>query len=641
MKAPFQVYGFPLGRLDPDMAARADMKAYYQGGAEVLNMLPRALGGLDRRPGFTMRAEIPEAATGFRLAPFEAGTAARYLMVFLPGLIRLFHDGEQVHEISPTPWDAAKLAGLAWTQSQDTMLLLHKLVATRKLFRQGSHTSWTFDTVSFKNPPSWQWGADTAGTVTPSAKTGSATMTSSSADFAAPVDIGWTVRLPTGHGIITAKASDLVVTVDIKDELKDTNAVQPGDWSVEEPAWSDARGWPSVGTFRQGRLHLFGTTALAANGWCSRVNAPFDFFGSDEALADEAADLSCEDDGVNAAVGCISASRLIVTTTGGPFAVPQSPTTPENYDAERIARVKCSAIPPVEADGVVAFVSAGDDDLHQSIYELVYEEASESRFLCSDLALFSATTINAPVAMSARRGSGSNTAQYMYVVNGDGTMAVLHSRRAEKVTAWALWRTDGDFLDVAVVGNTVYVVTKRIIAGTTRYFLETLDEAALGDCSIRQTAEIPTATWTGLGLFDGHAVRVVADGAVAGTFTVAAGTITLDAPAASIEVALPFSWVVETMPVEAQLADGTLVGTMARVWKWAVHVQNAGTFRVNGRLVEHRRLDTARFDQAPTLKAGVIEGKDLGWSKSKPIRVEGDDLQPATILKVVAFLSAA
>ncbi|MBC7907418.1 MAG: hypothetical protein H7Y60_11830 [Rhodospirillaceae bacterium] len=639
-KATSAVYGFAFGRLDPDMAARGDMKAYYQGGSEILNMQPRALGGLDRRPGWTVLAEVADIAGGFRMAAFEAGTEARYVVVFVPNEMQLFHDGVKVHTITGTPWDASHLPGLSWTQSQDTMLVFHKQVQTRKLFRQGSHVSWSFGLAEFTNPPSWQFGANTTGIASPGGTKGSITVTSSASDFASAA-VGWTVSLPTGHGVITAKASDTSVTITVKDELKNTDTAAPGDWSVEEPAWSATRGWPSVGTFRQGRLHLFGTTALSGNGWCSRSNQFFDFHGTDEALADEAADLSCDDDGVNAVVGCMSSARLIVTTTGGPFSVPESPTTPENYDAERVARIKCAPIPPAEVDGVVTFVSSGEDGAHQSVYEMVFESAVDSRFACNDLALFSATTLRRPIAMAARRGKGDNTAQYLYVVNSDGTMALLHSRRAEKVTAWTLWDTAGSFLDTCVSGNTVYAMTRRTIAGGTRYFFEKLDEAALGDCSIRKTAEAPQSVWTGFDLLEAHPVRVVADGAVAGTYTVTDGTITLPFEASSVEAALRFSWVVETMPVEAQLADGTLVGEKSRIWKWVVKVMKTGTLRVNRRLIEHRRLGQAAFDQAPTLYTGEVNGKDLGWGKAKPIRMEGDDLQPATILSVTAFLSAA
>lgn len=642
-KAISQVFGFAYGRLDPDLVARHDLKAYYQGAQEALNVVPRALTGLDRRPGLTWQAFLPEAADGFRWAAFEAGTNGRFMVLFLPGKLLIRKDGlTQVYSNETVPWNAGHLPSLYWTQSADTMFIFAEGVTPWRLQRQGDDATWLLEAATWTNPPSWQFGADTTGTLTPGAKTGSATFTSSAGDFAAAA-AGWTVRTSTGHGIITAKASSNSVTVDIKDALDNTDTVPAGEWSVEEPAWSPARGYPSVGTLREGRLHLGNTTALPNHLWCTRSGKYFDFFGTDKALDDEAADLAFDDDEANLLYGLISADRLIAITSGGPWSVPDSPTTPDNYYGRRVARLKCARGRPAELDGSVVFVSSGDDDAHQSLFELVYDEGSESRFICSDLALYSATTLRSPNPQEVvtRRGSATNTANYLYVPNrADGTLAMLHSRRSEKVTAWTLWQTQGEFLGALVLGNAVFFLVKRVIAATTRYCLEKLDEAALADCSRRASSETPQTTWTGFDHLEGQDVRVVADGGVVGTFTITGGTLTLDEPARQVEAGLRFSWAVQTMPAEAQLADGTLVGAKSRVWKAVVQVLETGALSINGRLIEHRRMGVAQFDAAPPLYTGEIQIRQLGWGHRQPVTIAGDDLVPASVLSVTIFLSA-
>jgi len=643
-KAVSQVFGFAFGRLDPDLVARTDLTAYYQGAREALNVVPRALTGLDRRPGLTFQSFMPEAANGFRWAAFEAGTNGRFMVMFLPGVLRIRKDGlTQVYENDAVPWTADHLPTLYWTQSADTMFIFAEGLAPYRLQRQGSDTAWLLEQANWTNPPSWQFGADTAGTLTVSAKSGSGvTFTSSAADFAS-AGIGWTVRTPTGHGVITAKASATSVTVDIKDPLDNTDAVPAGEWSVEEPAWSETRGYPCVGTLREGRLHLGNTAALPNHLWCTRAGKYFDFHGTDEANDDEAADLAFDDDEANLLYGLISADRLIAITSGGPWSVPDSPTTPANYYGRRIARLKCARGRPAELDGSVVFVSSDDDGAHQSLFELVYDEGSESRFICSDLALYSATALRSPNPQEvvSRRGSASNTASYLYVPNReDGTLAVLHSRRSQKVTAWTLWQTAGQFLGCLTLGNAVFFMVRRTIGGVERYCLEKLDEDALADCSKRARSDTPQTVWTGFDHLEGQAVRLVADGGVAGTVTVTDGTITLPEPAREIEAGFSFSWVIETMPAEAQLADGTLIGAKSRVWKAVVQVQDTGTLTINGRRIEHRRMGVARFDAAPTLYTGEIQIRQLGWGARQPIRITGDDLVPASVLSVTIFLSA-
>ncbi|MBR9970810.1 hypothetical protein [Magnetospirillum sulfuroxidans] len=639
-----QVFGFAYGRLDPDLVARSDLKAYYQGAAEALNVVPRSLTGLDRRPGLTWQAFLPEAASGFRWAAFEAGTNGRFMALFLPGILRIRKDGmTQVYENATVPWTADKLATLYWTQSADTMFIFAEGLSPYRLQRQGADTTWLLEQANWVNPPSWQFGADTTGTLTPGAKSGSGvTFSSSAGDFAA-ASTGWTVRTATGHGVITAKASSNSVTVDIKDPLENTDTVAAGEWSVEEPAWGAARGYPSVGTLREGRLHLGNSAGLPNHLWCTKAGKYFDFFGTDEANDDEAADLAFDDDEANLLYGLISADRLIAITSGGPWSVPDSPTTPNNYYARRIARLKCARGRPTELDGSVVFVSSDDDGAHQSLFELVYDEGSESRFICADLALYAATILRSPNPQEivSRRGSATNTANYLYVPNrADGTLAVLHSRRSEKVTAWTLWQTEGEFLGALSLGNAVFFMVKRVIGGTLRYCLEKLDEAALADCSKTATSVPAQTTWTGFDHLEGHAVRVVADGAVAGTFTVTDGAIILPDPASKIEAGLRFAWEVKTMPAEAQLADGTLVGAKSRVWKAVVQVLETGALAINGRLIEHRRMGVSQLDAAPPLFTGEIQVRQLGWGSRQPIRISGDDLVPASILSVTIFLSA-
>lgn len=636
-----QVFGFAYGRLDPDLAARHDLKAYYQGAAEARNVHPRALTGLDRRPGLPFVAFQPEAANGFRWAPFEAGANGQFIILFLDEVIRIFRDGtDLVHEITATPWTSAHMPSLDWTQNADTMFIFAEGVANWRLQRQGSDTSWLLEEITYTNAPSWQFGANTTGTLTPGAKTGSAvTFSSSAADFAGAA-VGWTVRTPTGHGVITAIASSTSVTVNIKDDLSSTDTVAAGDWSVEEPAWSASRGYPCVGTLREGRLHLGNSTALPNHQWCTAAGQYFDFKVTDEALDDESADLSYDDDSANLLYGLISADRLIAVTSGGPWSVPESPTTPANYYARRISRIRTARVRPVEVDGSVLFVSSGENGAHQSVFEVIYDEGTESRFICSDTALYSASTLRGPVRMASRRGTATNTANYLYAVNADGTLAVLHSRRSEKVTAWTLWDTNGEFKDVLVLGNAVFFMVKRVIGGVERWCMERLDETALADCSITLSAETAQTTWTGLDHLEGQAVRVLADGAVAGTFTVTDGAITLAEPASAIHAGFRFSWEVKTMPAEAQLADGTLVGAKSRVWKWVVQVKDTGSLTINNRLIEHRRAGIDAFDAAPPTYTGEIMGRNFGWGSRQPITMSGDDLVPASILSVTIYLSA-
>lgn len=629
-----QIYGFPYGQLDPEFVARRDLKSYYLAGQTVLNMAPRAAGGLDRRPGLAYIAEITAAATGIRLASFERNAETFYLIAFVAGAALIYRDGQYKATVT-LPYSAAEIAALDWTQSWDTMLLFHPAHQPRKLMWGGDDATWTLAAVSFTNPPTRQYGADTTGKATPSGKTGAVTITSTASDFATAI-VGMVVHLPNGHGTITAKASDTSVTVQTNDEFKNTDGAEAGDWSIEDTVWSDARGWPETGRF-DGNGRLFLGSANSVFG--SRPGQYFDLLTTSDSLDDDAVDVALDDDQANQIRSIFNADHLIVLTSGGPFSVPDAPVTPKNFYLKRVNRTKAAKIRPVEVDGVVAFVSDGADGAYMSVFELAPEPAADSRYSCRDLAMMASTVLKRPVDMAARRGTGTNSANYLFCVNDDGTIGVLHSRREQQVTAWTPWVTDGHVLAVTVVGNTAIFVVRRVIAGATRYFIERLDPDHLGDCSVRQTSVTAKTGWTGLDHLDGHAVRVVADGAVVGTVTVAGGAIALPHAASMVEVGLPFAWKVEPMPVEAQLADGTLVGTRARIWKVVAQVQATGEIWIDGKRVELRRFGTDRFDTAPPRFTGEIPVRLLGRRKTRTIAFEGFDMVPATLLSVTLFVS--
>lgn len=157
-KVPVQTHSFTSGLLDPEMKGRLDLKAYYSGCALLTNMLPRQLGGQDRRPGTAFVAEITAAANGCRLACFEKSSELRYLLVFLDAAVKIYFEDALVATVT-LPYTAAQLSGLDWDQELDTMLLVHNDVKYRKLVRQGSHADWAVSELAPTNIPTYDFGS--------------------------------------------------------------------------------------------------------------------------------------------------------------------------------------------------------------------------------------------------------------------------------------------------------------------------------------------------------------------------------------------------------------------------------------------------------------------------------------------------
>ena len=63
----------------------------------------------------------------------------------------------------------------------------------------------------------------------------------------------------------------------------------------------------------------------------------------------------------------------------------------------------------------------------------------EEAYNANPLSIMAPHLINAPVSIGVQRGSTGDEANYVYVVNGDGTMAVLNTLRSESILAWTSW----------------------------------------------------------------------------------------------------------------------------------------------------------------------------------------------------------
>lgn len=178
---------FTAGELSPRLSGRADLKYYYSGCKELTNMIVWPHGGITKRPGtyYISTAASPTKAT--RLIPFEYSTTQAYIIELSDYKFRFYMEGGIIVSSGTTPYyisspyAAADLSKIRYVQSADVMYIVHPDYAPRKLTRTG-HTNWTLTTVNFENGPFLELNT-TDITITPSATTGTATLTASEGIF--------------------------------------------------------------------------------------------------------------------------------------------------------------------------------------------------------------------------------------------------------------------------------------------------------------------------------------------------------------------------------------------------------------------------------------------------------------------------
>lgn len=590
--------GYPAwvgGEVARTVRSRVDQDIYFKALLLGRNCYTSPQGWLLGREGLQFIDHTPNGGP-VRLVSFEFGDPGTgvqsYLLEFSEKRMRVFKGDVVVADYDNT--DDADLDKLTYavvdtmgfTASADTLILSHVSMQPLRITRT-SDTTWTFAPITFKEIPTYAYDGVTvtnpAFTLTPSATGGEITLTASGSVFVAG-DVGQYVVVNRGLVRITGYTSGTVVDGLVVSDLSASTAAASGKWDLErgyEPVWSNTRGWPAHVSFFRSRLYLAGG-ARPQTMWVSKVG---DFFNLDQGNAedDDGFEFTLDDDGVNAIINVYPGRTLQVFTTGGEFFIRTSttkPITPKNVVdlVERASRHGSERVRPVQLDGATLYVELDGAVLRDYIYDDVQQSyTSEAR---SDLADH---LIRVPVDMAVRQARGHLPFDHVFLVNADGSVAVMNSKRDPKVdfSAWNSWDTSGLYERVAVVNKEVYFVIQRVLESGTVRSIEKLNPEHFLDYSKKATSVSATASWTGFTHLADETVYVRGDGfnlqysAVNGD-----GDFTSLDPVENVEAGLEFKPRLVPMPPDIDIGGKTMTGDWRKI-VWAnILVENCDEIMV-------------------------------------------------------------
>ncbi len=609
---------FSAGELSSRLAGRVDLAAYRNGARRLRNVTIHATGGLSRRPGLRFIEASPGPG---RLAAFEFNTEETYLLLFTDRALRIYRSGTRVALVA-APWREADLAQLNWTQTADTMLVVHPDYRPQTLSR---------DAQSVWSIAPWQWAeragrleqpyhrfAAPATTLTPSGVSGRITITAS-ADVFDAADAGQRLRIDKDEVKIAAVASATEAAADVVGTLDSAEAT--AKWL--EPAFSPRRGWPVSVVFHQDRLVIGGGRSLPDRLWLSRSGAFFDF-DTGTGLDDEAIAFPLLSDQANAVRAVVSGRHLQVFTSGAEWTVSGDPLTPASIQLRRQTRIGSPAdrAPrPVDVEGATLFLARNGRELR----EFLFADA-ELAYRAQDLALLSGHLFAGPLELA-----WDGAARRLLVVMSGGAIAALTAWRAEGVHAWTQLETTGAFRSAAVAGGAAYVLVER----DGGYSIECFDDTLGVDGGIAGAAGNPTPSWGGLAHLEGRRVTAIADGEAVAGLEVSGGRILLDAPAHAVQAGLPFAHEVEPLAPDTGVARGAIQGMAHRAVRVVLRLDRSRALRCDtGFGLNRTALGARPFTGDVSLGAG-------GWRRggAKPLwRIEDESPLPFHLLSAATEL---
>lgn len=238
------------------------------------------------------------------------------------------------------------------------------------------------------------------------------------------------------------------------------------------------------------------------------------------------------------------------------------------------------------------------------------------------------STYDSPVAQTLTPGTGATTLGTTGVTFTAGGAAFVSG----DVGRYIRYRYAGDDGYVTALARITGYTSSTVVTATIERAFPSTSAIASGGWALTVT------TIRGLNHLEGKVVSVLADGAVHPQCRVTGGAISLDNGAAVVQVGLPITADLQTLPLAMQIDNGFGQGRYKNVNKAWIRVYRSSGIFVGpsaSELVEAKQRTTEDYGQPPTLKSEEIQVMlTPTWADSGQVYIRQADPLPLTIVSL-------
>ncbi|SNR91361.1 hypothetical protein SAMN04488503_1878 [Humidesulfovibrio mexicanus] len=701
---PVLLTNFTSGELSPRLAGRVDVSKYFNGCQSLVNFLAQPHGGVVRRGGMRFVARSASGAGKSLLVPYEDASGSAWVLEFSQdaqgeGTVRFFTGGGLALGADgaalglATPYTAARLDGMRWTQDGGDLLLCHPEVAPRVLSR--TEAGFALAEMSFTSRPE-VWGEGNWPALcclhedrlvlaaTPKqpyslwfSRTGAhrdfrlATrevpledwddfeITDGNGDTLSDGRPGDTVLLLAGDGFSKGDAVSGVMPDGTLCYYRYTGAR-----TVKASLSSSLRMALAATPSASGEIESVRDAAGALRADC------WEQFSIGQRIEADAGDDPLDDDAVEITLSAprggrirflAPRDRLWIGASGGEWTVSGSslntPVTPGGVKANREGTVGAAQGDPCQAGPAILFVQRSGKKVREMAYRL-----DSDAYASRDLTLLAAHLGEPGIIQLAYVQEPDPV---LYCVRADGVLLAMSYLPEQEVCAFSRIETDGAVEAACAVFNQdrcrdeLWLVVRRtaMVDGQSvaRRCIETLEqplgegdvgvgEAFYVDCGLSYTGD-PVTQVAGLDHLAGRRVQVLADGAPQPERVVGPdGSIRLERAASRVHAGLGYVSVLRPMRLEFSGSRGSAQTRTKRVTEVSVRL-----FRSLGGKVgpDCTRLEPLLFrssadpmDGPPALFTGDKSVRfPQGWSTEGVLTLVQDQPLPMTVLLMAATMA--
>lgn len=294
--------------------------------------------------------------------------------------------------------------------------------------------SWTFTNSVFKNLPTFDFtGGYETSTFSVSAASGTGiTITRTAGTFNFGTRYAGGVFIAVG-GIarITAASGGATATADVVQTFTSTTDISGRVSFIEEPVWSDARGWPIKCSSFQNRAFFANTDSLPNGLWGSAINDYSDF-NDIETDDDDAISWLPTSDDISFIEFIVPYRSLTVHTNSGVYSSPllsEAAITPSNFSLLLQDSTPATNIQPRGIDNQIIIVSG--NDVHSMLWQ-----GDANAYSSSIVSVTSEQLIKNPIDEAGFVDLNRAGSRYVFIVNSDGTMAIYQTLITQNVSGW-------------------------------------------------------------------------------------------------------------------------------------------------------------------------------------------------------------
>lgn len=622
---------FSRGVIAPHLYGRFDVDAWQSGLKNAKNVMVLKYGGVCKRPGMQLVAEVIDATADNRLMSFQFSLTQGYALEWGDGYMSPCADGGRVLDAgipyqTTSPYSAAELAELDYEQTTDTIYLAHIDHAPSKLLRY-SNTNWAVVAVTFGPTISAPAGlavsastpntdADNSGAAyfplsqtyvvtavdddkaMESRASSSVTVTNDLSLKRNKNSLSWSaVTGASRYNVYKAEESQFYGYIGTTESLTFTdNNIGPALDRAPPQAYNPFPGagdYPSSVTLSQQRS-IWGRSSNVPHGvWGSRTGQLESMDRSRPLRADDSFAFAIAGGKVNAVNHMVTTSALVALTSdaihtvdgdgqGGAIVANSAPVV-RRQNGRSASRLK-----PLVVDNVIFYTPAAGSAVRTLGYDF-----SVDGLKTNDVTIFSPHFFEQHSIVSWCYSQEPRS--MIWAAREDGKLLCFTWEQEQNVWGWTECETDGLVKSVCTVfengEDRVYLIVERVLNGVTRRFVERfashwwtdIADCCFLDSSISASFETPQSTFTGLDHLEGCTITGLVDGVVVRDLVVVDGSVTLPSgvPAASkVSFGLPYTLAVETLPYRAnQPGTGINVGRSSNVGQIVITVRDSRQFK--------------------------------------------------------------